>query len=122
MNIRRSSRNKNKKIDYKKMNKGENIITEGTTIVSKDVAEENHETGDLTIKAVSFEKNWRARGIKEAIEIKKKKPSMNQDEGRYYLSAIYNRLVKEDKTMQVMETESSVNPQQNLENGVLIRR
>ena len=86
------------------------------------MAEEHHEKGDLTIKAVSFEENWRARGIKEAIEIKKRQPNLNQDEGRYYLSTIYNRLVKEDNVMQVMETESSVNPQHNLENGVLIRR
>ena len=122
VNTRRSNRNINKKIDYNKMNRGEKILTEGTTIVSKHVAEEDHEEGDITIKAVSYETNWRARGVKEAIEIRKKKTNMNQDEGRHYLSAIYNKLINENNAMRVMETGSSVNPQQNLENGVLIRR
>ena len=36
--------------------------------------------------------NWFDRGVREAIEIKKKKPTLNEDEGRYHLSVIYDTI------------------------------
>ena len=40
------------------------------------------------------ELDWRTRGTKEAIWIRKTKDSMNQDEARYGLSHIYDDLLK----------------------------
>ncbi|KAI0215623.1 hypothetical protein LSAT2_032317 [Lamellibrachia satsuma] len=45
-------------------------------------------------KFVDRESDWRTRGIKEAIWIRKTKDSMNRDEGRYRLSHIYDDLLK----------------------------
>ena len=43
---------------------------------------------------VDRESDWRTRGIKEAIWIRKTKDSMNRDEGQYRLSHIYDDLLK----------------------------
>ena len=90
---RRSKRNV-KKIDYKKMHTGQHIhITEGQTEVSKHVATCDHEEGDLEIVALGYEQNWYRRGIREAIEIKRHRPDLNVDEGRHYLSPLYERII-----------------------------
>ena len=89
---RRSKRNVKRK-DYKKMDTGSDIlITEGNTEVSAHMAKEHHEPGDVTIKAITYDDNWYTRGIREAIKIKKRNPTLNADEGRYFLSAIYDNL------------------------------
>lgn len=91
---RRSNRNKNR-IDYKTMHTGQDIIlTEGQTEVSKHAASEQHEKNDITIKALSYDQNWYTRGIREAIEIKRWKPRLNADEGRYRLNPIYDVIIK----------------------------
>ena len=45
-------------------------------------------------KFVDRESDWRTRGIKEMIWIRKTKDSMNRDEGQYRLSHIYDDLLK----------------------------
>ena len=106
--IRRSERNKSKeKKNYKEMNNGQKIMTEGTTEVSKHVMSHEHKEGDIIIKAVTYDEIWLKRGIREAIEIKKRKPDLNLDEGRYYLPRIYDNLWKEDNVVQKTDKERS---------------
>ena len=104
--VRRSERNKNKeKKNYKEMNSGQKIMTEGTTEVSKHVMNQEHKEGDVVIEAVTYDENWWGRGIGEAIEIKKRKPDLNLDEGRYYLPTIYNNLWEGDNGVQKTDKE-----------------
>ena len=42
------------------------------------------------MKAISYDKNYYTRGIREAIEIRKKNPSLNSDSGCYFLPKIYD--------------------------------
>ena len=94
---RKSARNTKKK-DYKKMDSGSDIImNEGNTEVSKHMAHLEHEEGDVTIKALTFDENWYTRGIREAIEIKRRKPTLNADEGRYHLCSIYDNVIEKKK-------------------------
>ena len=80
------------------MSNGENIVTnEGMTEVSKHIAHLDHEKGDVTIKAIGYDTNWYTRGIREAIEIKKRKPTLNADEGRFHLNPIYDIILKSTK-------------------------
>ena len=73
--IRKSGRNI-KRINYREMNSGENIITnEGNTEVSKHIANQEHEKGDVTIKAMAYDENWYI------------------DEGTYHLSPIYDNII-----------------------------
>ena len=82
-------------------------MTEGTTEVSKHVINHEHKEGDVTIKAVTYDENWLKRGIREAIEIKKRKPDLNLDEGRYYLPVIYDSLWEENNVVQKTAMERS---------------
>ena len=93
---RRSTRLKAKKQkDYKAMQTGSNQpLTEGSTEFSAHVAGDLHEKGDLSYEVLCTEEKWFARGVKEAIAIRKIRPSLNQDEGRYHLSAIYNKFIR----------------------------
>ena len=93
---RRSARLKEKKQkDYKAMQTGSNQpLTEGSTEFSAHVAGDHHEKGDRSYEVLCTEEKWFARGVKEAIAIRKIRPSLNQDEGRYHLSAIYNKFIR----------------------------
>ena len=75
--------------------------------MSKHVMSHKHKEGDIIIKAVTYDENWLKRGIREAIEIKKRKPDLNLDEGRYYLPRIYDNLWKEDNVVQKTDKERS---------------
>ena len=87
---RKSSRQTKKK-DYKAMHTGEDIhLNEGQTEVSKHVATEEHDAGDVTIHTIDHDENWYTRGIREAIHIKKRRPTLNADEGRFNLNPIYD--------------------------------
>ena len=80
---------------YKAMQTGSNQpLTEGSTEFSAHVAGDLHEKGDLSYEVLCTEEKWFARGVKEAIAIRKIRPSLNQDEGRYHLSAIYNKFIR----------------------------
>lgn len=112
---RRSTRKK-KVIDYKAMDRGTNQqLTEGNTEFSAHVATDTHEKKDLNYQIIYTEDNWYKRGIKEAIAIRKLKPTLNLDGGRHNLSAIYDDVistkidykshVNRERTSQINHTE-----------------
>ena len=87
---RRSQRNVARK-DYKAMHTGSGqLLSTGNTIVSEHMATKDHKEGDIEIKLLGFEPNWRKRKIKEAIVVKKLNPDLNGNEGSYQLSPIYD--------------------------------
>ena len=53
-----------------------------------------HQKEDFKYSIIYTEENWFKQGIKEAIAIRKMRPTLNLDEGRYHLSAIYNHLIR----------------------------
>ena len=82
------------KINYKNINDGKNIILNpGQTEVSEHMAMYEH-NNKVTIKAIAKEDNWYKRGMIEAFEIVKKKPTLNKDNGRYHVPAIYTNLLQ----------------------------
>ena len=96
---RRSSRTKTRK-DYKSINEGsQQQLTEGSTEFSAHIASDTHEKTDIEHTILMTDDNWFRRGIKEAIAIRKIKPTLNQDDGRYHLSPMYNRLIRTSVTM-----------------------
>lgn len=82
---------------------GNQLLTEGSTEFSAHVANEEHEKEDFEYNILYTEDNWYKRGIKEAIAIRKVRPTLNQDEGRYHLSAIYNKVIRSRLTMNIPE-------------------
>ena len=89
--VRRSCRNTERK-DYKSMHTGSNqLLTIGDTVVSKHMALMDHKPGDIELKILDFEPNWKRRTIKEKIAINKLSPDLNEHEG-YHLSAIFDPL------------------------------
>ena len=84
---RQSSRlSKKTNINYKKMNEGKKIIINpGTSKVAKHMQNEEREKEDIDYRIIGNETNWYKRGIKEAIEIRRKRPTLNADDGRYHL-------------------------------------
>ena len=58
------------------------------------MTQQNHIIDWERAKFVDRESDWRTRGIKEEIWIRKTKDSMNRNEGRYRLSHIYDDLLK----------------------------
>lgn len=80
------------------MDKGENIIINpGNSEEAKHLQEKIHALYDVSIKTISNEENWTKRGIKEAVQIRKRKPSLNADLGRYNLSEIWTRLIQKEE-------------------------
>ena len=59
---------------------------------------------DLKFSVLCTEENWFKRGVKEAIAIKKTKPTLNKDQGRYHLSAIYDDFIRTSLTMSTTRT------------------
>ena len=47
------------------------------------------------VKILGYEADWWNRGVKEAIQIKRHKPSLNKDAGRYNLSRIWDLAIKD---------------------------
>ncbi len=93
---KRSERlSKQERLDYKTLNVGKRlIINTGGSEVAEHMQHENHEDTDIEYKIIGTESNWYKRGIREAIEIRRRKPSLNQDEGRYNLSQIWNKSIE----------------------------
>ena len=60
--------------------------------ITYHITQQNHIVDWDGAKFVNRETDWRTRGIKEAIWIRK--DSMNRDEGRYRLSHLYDDLLK----------------------------
>ena len=73
-------------------------LLEGNTEVSKHVAHTEHQKEDVSIKAISYDRNWFTRGVREAIEIKRRQPKLNIDGGRYNLNPIYDNILKSKVT------------------------
>ena len=100
-NTRRSTR-KRKEHDYKAMQQGTNqLLTEGNTEFSAHVASDVHTKKDLQYTVLCTEEDWFKRGVKEAIAIKKIKPTLNQDDGRYHLSAVYDKYIRTSVEMKI---------------------
>ena len=84
-------------------------LTEGSTEFSAHVASDIHVKDDLQYSIIYTEDNWFKRGIKEAIAIRKLKPNLNLDDGRYHLSAIYDRLIRSRLTIKIPEKGTNDN-------------
>ena len=96
---RKSSRTK-KKVDYKAMQSGSNQqLTLGNTEFSAHVASDTHNKEDLQFQILCTDEDWFQRGVKEAIAIRKLQPTLNQDEGRFHLSAMYTKFIRSSHTM-----------------------
>ena len=83
-------------------NEGSNqLLTEGATEFSKHVASDVHDKTDLEFTVVCKDDNWFARGVKEAVAIRKVKPTLNQDEGRYNLSPMYDKFIRSSLVLKI---------------------
>ena len=60
-------------------------------LLPEHMALNEHQEGDIEIKFLGFEPNWYKRTTKEKIAIKRIKPKLNEDEGRY-ISPIFDSL------------------------------
>ena len=82
------------------MDKGEDLpLTEGSTEFSKHVANNHHKKSDLQFTILCTDDNWFNRGVKEAIAIRKIRPTLNQDEGRHHLPKMYDKLINSCVTL-----------------------
>ena len=92
------------------MHEGTNqALTEGSTEFSAHVASDTHVKEDFQYSILYTEDNWFKRGIKEAIAIRKLKPNLNQDDGRYHLSVMYDQLIRSRLTIKIPETGAKDN-------------
>ena len=71
-------------------------MTEGSTEVSQHIANEDHKKEDINYRLLAKKQNWQERVIKEAIEIRRKKPSLNQDTGKFYIPNIFNSIINKN--------------------------
>ena len=67
------------------------------------LASDVHQKEDLEVSVLCKDNNCFFQGVKEAIAIRKIKPSLNQDEGRFHLSPIYDKFIR---TSLVLKTPS----------------
>ena len=96
--VRRSTRLKGKpRRNYQELDRGSQIwLSEGNSSVSSHLAEDHEHKVKVSI--LGREKNRLRRGIKEAIQIKKLKPSLNKnDQDPYYIPHIYDDLIEKNK-------------------------
>ena len=68
---------------------GGQLLSVGDTVVSKHMALNDHKPGDIEIKLLDFESNWRRRLKKETIAINRMMPDLNGNEGQY-ISPIFD--------------------------------
>ncbi len=96
----RSSKRNQPQKDYAAIHHGKNQrLTPGNTEFSAHVASDTHEKDELEASILCTEENWYKRGVKEAIAIRKLKPTLNQDDGRYHLSSMYTKLIESSDIM-----------------------
>ena len=108
--VRRSSRLKDKsKVDYKIMNEGEKPtpLNENSE-VAQYMRESGHTREDMEITILGYEENWWKRGVKEAIHIRKLKPTLNKDQGRYNLGQIWTNIIEEDKEKEAAKSSNLI--------------
>ena len=58
----------------------------GGSEVAEHMQQQSHGRNDINYVIIGNEDNWLKRGIKEAIEIRKRNSTLIEDEGRYHLS------------------------------------
>ena len=58
--------------------------------MTNHVRQLNHVIDWDSARIVAKEADWKMRGTKEAITIRREKENMNRDEGRYTLSHLYD--------------------------------
>ena len=98
--VSRSSQEAKKKRNYKAMQEGsDQVLSEGNTEFSAHVASDTHNKDDLQYTVLCTEENWFRRGVKEAIYIRKIRPTLNVDEGRYQLTHMYDKLIRSSATI-----------------------
>ena len=83
------------KIDYKKMNDGEKTppLNENSE-VAQHMKSGHHRKEDMEITILGYKQNWWRRGVREAIHIRKHRPTLNKDQGRYNLTQIWTELIE----------------------------
>ena len=83
-----------KSMVYTRNSKKDSLREKHKSAITDHVAVENHTIKWDKAKMVEKERDWVARGIREAIVIRQYKDSnMNRDEGRYILSHLYDDLL-----------------------------
>ena len=86
---RRSTRNV-KRVDYKAMDSGKGqMLSIGNTLISEHMATTDHNDGDIEIKLIDFETNWKRRKLKETLAINRVQPTLKEKEGDY-ISPIFD--------------------------------
>ena len=91
---------KEKKRDFKVEATGSNqLLTEGGTEFSAHVASDVHQKSDLEFTVLCKDDDWFQRGVKEAVAIRKIRPSLNQDDGRFNLSPMYDKFIQSSLVM-----------------------
>ena len=68
------------------------------------VASDTHEKSDLRFTVLCTEENWFKRGVKEAVAIKKIRPTLNKDQGRYHLSSVYDKFIRTSVDLKTSRT------------------
>ena len=97
---RRTTRSTSKQHDYKAMHEGsDQLLSEGSTEFSAHLATEIHKKTDIESTILCTDDNWFNRGVKEAIAIRKIKPTLNQDDGRYHLSGMWTKFIRTSVVM-----------------------
>ena len=96
----RTTRSTSKQVDYKALHQGsDQPLTLGSTEFSAHLASSHHSKTDYEFSILCTDDNWFNRGMKEAIAIRKLKPTLNQDDGRHHLSRMYDTLINSSVTM-----------------------
>ena len=72
---------------------------EGGTEFSAHVASDIHDKSDLEFQVLCKDDDWFQRGVKEAVAIRKLKPTLNQDGGRFPLSPMYDKFIRTSLVM-----------------------
>ena len=75
---------------------GRKIITNaGSPEAAEHMQKNEHEERtDTDHKIIGTEANWPKKGIKEAIEIRRQKPTLNSDEGRHHPSQTWTKTIR----------------------------
>ena len=83
-----------KDVKFTRSRKKDSISEQHPSALTDHVAQTNHTIDWDNIKLPMKEADWRIRGIREAILIRKRKDNaLNRDGGRHNLSDCYNRLL-----------------------------
>ena len=87
--------------------KGQIVGTRGSEI-PKHMQTSEHSDGDFEYSILQIEDNWLKRGIKEAIEIQRRSPTLNADEGRYRLPKIWTNAIQIGKDVKYSRHDDNI--------------